>query len=65
MIITIIVSTLLLLKTDCKHVKLFLGMCKMGKLVMISDDYHDIRRLLLLTIVVSSNNFTILTKRHG
>ena len=32
---------------------------------MISDDYHDIGRLLLLTIVVSGKNCTILTKRHG
>ena len=41
MIITIIVSTLFLLKTDYKH-------------VMISDDCHNIEGLLLLTINVSS-----------
>ena len=35
-------------------------MCvKMGKIVMISDDYHDIGRLLLLTIIASSKNWTI------
>ena len=32
-------------------------MCvKMGNIVMISDNYHDIGRLLLLTIIVSSKN---------
>ena len=31
MIITIIVSTVLLLKTDYKHVKLFLNVCKNPK----------------------------------
>ena len=32
---------------------------KMPKRVMISDDYHDIRRLLLLMIIVSCKNCTI------
>ena len=36
------------MKSDYKHVKLFLNVCK--KLVVISDDYHDVERLLLLTI---------------
>ena len=31
----------------------------MGKVVMISDDYHDIGRLLLITIIASSKNCTI------
>ena len=36
-------------------------MCiKIGKLAIISDDYHDIGRLLLLTIIVNSKNWTIL-----
>ena len=36
-------------------------MCiKMGKLAIISDDYHDIGRLLLLTIIVDSKNWMIL-----
>ena len=36
-------------------------MCvKMGKLVIISDDYRNTGQLLLLTIIVSSKNFTIL-----
>ena len=35
-------------------------MCvKMGNIVMISDNYHDIGQLLLLTIIVSSKNQTI------
>ena len=35
-------------------------MCvKMGKIVMISEHYHDIVRLLLLTIIVNSKNHTI------
>ena len=35
-------------------------MCaKMRKIVMISNDYYDIGRLLLLTIIVSSKNWTI------
>ena len=47
--VTIIVSTLFLLKTNYKHVLKY--RCKNGKLVMISDDYHKIGRLLLLTII--------------
>ena len=36
-------------------------MCvKMEKLVIISDDYHDTAWLLLLTIIASSKNYTIL-----
>ena len=31
----------------------------MGKLVMISNDYHGIGRLLLLTIIVESKNCSI------
>ena len=42
MIIKIIVSTIFLLKTSYKHVKLLLNVCKCGKIVMISDNYHDI-----------------------
>ena len=39
----IIVSTLLLLKTDYKHINLFSNVCvKMGKFIMIGDGYHDI-----------------------
>ena len=35
-------------------------MCvKIGKIAMINDDYCDIERLLLLTIIVSSKNWTI------
>ena len=41
MIITMIVFTLFLLK---------------GKIVMISDNYHDIVQLLLLMIIVNSKN---------
>ena len=33
-------------------------MCKNGKIV-ISDNYHDIVRLLLITIIVNSNDWTI------
>ena len=34
---------------------------KMGKFVMISDDYHNIEpQLLLLTIIVDSKNWTML-----
>ena len=32
---------------------------KMGKLVIISDNYHDIRRLLFVTIIVDCKNWTI------
>ena len=46
--ITIIVSTIFLLKTDYKQVKLFLNVYKNGKIAMISDNYHDIGRLLLI-----------------
>ena len=42
------VSTIFLLKTDYKQVKLFLNVYKNGKIAMISDNYHDIGRLLLL-----------------
>ena len=36
-------------------------MCvKMGKIVMISDNYHDIGRLLFLMIFVKRNNWMIL-----
>ena len=36
-------------------------MCvKMGKIVMISDDFCKILRLLLLMIIVNSKNWTIL-----
>ena len=52
----IIVSTLFKLKTDYKNVKLFLNMRKMA---VISDDYHDIGRLLFLTIIFNSKNWTI------
>ena len=58
-IITIIVSTLFLLKTDYKNIKLFLNVCKNGKIGMISDDYHNIRQLLFLIIIVISKNLTI------
>ena len=54
-----IVSALFLLKTGYKRVKLFLNVCKNGKIVMISDNYHNIVRLLLLTIIVNSKNWTI------
>ena len=32
---------------------------KMGNFFMISDDYHNIVRLLLLMIIFSSKNWTI------
>ena len=52
----IIVSTLFLLKTDYKHIKLFSNLCvKMGKFIMIVMDMT----ILLLTIIVSSKNCTI------
>ena len=35
-------------------------MCiKLGKLVILSDNYHDIGRLLPVTIIVDSKNWTI------
>ena len=55
----IIVFSLFLLRPNYKHVKLVLSVCKNGKTAMISDDYHDIGRLLLLTIIVDSKNWTI------
>ena len=57
--------TLFLLKTDYKHVKLFLNACKNAKNVVISDDYHkldgyhDIGQLLFLTIIADSKNWMI------
>ena len=36
-----------------------LNVCKNEKIVMISDDYHNIGRLLLLTIIFNSKNWTI------
>ena len=54
--IMIIVFTPFLLKTNYKCVKLFLNVSKNEKIVMISDDYHDIGRLLLITIIASSKN---------
>ena len=54
----IIVSTSFLLKTDYKHVKLFSNVHKNGKIVIIRDDYHDIGRLLLITIIDKSKNWT-------
>ena len=62
-IILIIVSILFLVKIDHKQdkqVKLFSNVCRNGKIVMISDNYYDIGRLLLLTIIVSNKNCTIL-----
>ena len=38
-------------KTDYKHVKLFSNVCKNGKLIIISDDYHDSEQLRLLPAV--------------
>ena len=60
MIIKIIVSTIFLLKTSYKHVKLLLNVCKCGKIVMISDDYHDIERLLL---TVKIRQYRLLSKK--
>ena len=38
----------------------------MGKLAIISDDYHNIGQLLLLTIIVDSKNWTMSKKLyHG
>ena len=37
----------------------------MGNIVMISDNYHDIGRLLLLTIIISSKNRTTLITVYG
>ena len=56
MINTSIVFTLILLKLDCKYIKLFLNVYKNGKLVIISNDYHNIGRLLLLTIIADIKN---------
>ena len=56
MITTIIVSTIFLLKTGYKNVKLHI---KKGNIVTISDDYHHIIQLLLLTIIADSKNLTI------
>ena len=42
-------------ETDYRHVKLFLNVVKN----FISDDYHDIGRLLLLMIIVNCKNWTI------
>ena len=50
-IITVIVSTLFLLKTNYKHVKLFLNVCKN---FMKSDNYQDIGQLLLHMIIVNT-----------
>ena len=35
---------------------------KVRKIPMISDVYHDIRQLLLLTIIAYSKNWTIIVK---
>ena len=52
------ISRLLLpLKTDYKHVRLFLKLCKNGKIAIISDDYHDIGQLLLLSIITILDNY--------
>ena len=45
-----------LLRPDYKHVKLVLSVYKNAT---ISDDYHDIGRLLLLTIILDSKNWMI------
>ena len=46
---------------SCVYAENCLPMClNIAKLVMISAIYHDIVRLLLLTIIVSSKNCTIL-----
>ena len=50
---------MILLKHDCKHIELFLNVHKIGKLVILSDNYHNIGRLLPLTIIVDSKNWTI------
>ena len=57
----IIVSTLLLLKIDYKHVQQIKTVlkCVMGKLEIISDNYHDI---VLLTTIFSSKNCKITWK---
>ena len=62
MINTINVFTLILLKLDCKHIKLFLNVYKNGKLVTIItilDDYCSLRLLLTLKI----GRYQLLSKR--
>ena len=59
MINTINVFTLILLKLDCKHIKLFLNVYKNGTLVIISDNYHNLGQLLLLMIIVDIKNWAI------
>ena len=51
----IIVSTLFLLKTDYKCVKLFSNVCKNRK----NDNYHNVWQLLLLMINASIKNCLI------
>ena len=54
-----IVFIIFLLKPDCTHVKLSLMYVKMGKIAMISENYHNIGRLLLFKIIVDSKNWII------
>ena len=53
---------------DCRDIfRASVQMClNTAKLVMISADYHDIARLLLLTIIVSSKiaQYRLLTKKY-
>ena len=57
----IIDLTVFLLKTvnKCVKVPTKLMCLSVAKLVIISDDYHNIARLLLLMIIVCSKNCTI------
>ena len=48
----IIVFTLILLKHDCKHIKLFLYVCKNGKLVIICDLPRENRPSSHLVMIV-------------
>ena len=57
-IVPIIAIIIILLKHDCKYIKLFLNVHKIGK--TCRDNYHNIGRLLPLTIIVGSKNWTIL-----
>ena len=59
LIIAVIVSTLILLKTGYKSVPKIMYV-KMGKLSRyVNDNYRNIVRLLLLKIIVNSKNWMI------
>ena len=55
----IIALTISIVKTVYKDIKLSINISNTPKLVMVSASYHDITRLLLLTIIVISKNYMI------